>query len=273
LDSLTDAAIRKALPQIFKRPYLSVPPETQLMYLAPFLAIGPQIYVDGLVVTKGDRPVGRVGGKQILLTVLDSNYPQWLQINASQIMDDSGISTEMDSPLGQALKIFRQTGFAFVPVTNKGMMVASLAIRDVLSVLAKTDMRQPLKPLSSPLVQVSKKTDLKNALRIMFERKIRNLIVRDGSNNYVINDRKILEFLFSHDGREIMRRGIAGISAVEVELIDMIPAVEIREDTSFRNAAELLMDVGNPCLLLGSSIVTPWDLVMKTIGKDVPAPA
>lgn len=238
------------------------------MYLVPFPAIGPQIYVDGLVVTKGDRPVGRVGGKQILLTILDSDYPQWLRITAFQIMDDSGISAEMDSPLVKALRIFRQTGFAFVPVTDKGLTVASLAIRDVLPFLAGSGIDEPLKSLSSPLVQISRKTDLKNALRIMLERKVRNLIVRNDGNNYVVNDRKILEFLFSHDGREIMRKGIAGISAVEVGLVDMIPAVEVK-DTPFRKAAELLMDVGTPCLLLGDSIVTPWDLVMKTIGKDI----
>ena len=41
----------------------------------------------------------------------------------------------------------------------------------------------------------------------MLMKGIRNVIVQDGTNTYLINDRKILEFLFSPKGREIIRIG------------------------------------------------------------------
>jgi hypothetical protein len=58
-----------------------------------------------------------------------------------------------------------------------------------------------------------------------------------------------------------------GTEAVEIDLIDMVPAIKVKENTTVSQAAELLMDVNTPCLLLEGSIITPWDIVMKTINK------
>jgi hypothetical protein len=58
---------------------------------ALLLAIGPQIYVDGLVVIdKGrgkEEPVGRISSKQIISKILNLGYLEWLDLKASQIMD------------------------------------------------------------------------------------------------------------------------------------------------------------------------------------------
>jgi hypothetical protein len=51
------------------------------LQIATFLAIGPQIYVDGLVVMddKGQRkPVGRIGSKHIIRNILDVGYLLYL---------------------------------------------------------------------------------------------------------------------------------------------------------------------------------------------------
>lgn len=129
MSKVIDIALRDAVPQVFNRPYLSVLPDSTLMQIAPFMAIGPQIYVDGLVVTQGERPIGIISSKQILISIINSNYPDWLKISASQIMDSSEVSLEMDSPLSKAIDIFNQTYIAFLPVTRFGLVVASLSVR------------------------------------------------------------------------------------------------------------------------------------------------
>jgi predicted transcriptional regulator len=270
LDSLSrviDVAIRDSVPQIFKRPYLSVLPNTTLMQIAPFMAIGPQIYVDGLVVLEGEKPIGKISSKQILLAIINSKYPDWLKKTALQIMDTSEISLEMDYPMSRAIDIFNQTSFAFIPITKSGLVVASLSVRDVLPVIMTSTFHATLKDIASPLVILSKTTNLKLALNLMFQKKIRNIIVESNNGYGIINDRKILEFLFSQNGRKIMDMNSLGIQAVEIDLVDKLSAMRVSDTTTVSKAAELLMDINIPCLLLNKSIVTPWDIVMKTIER------
>ena len=265
MSRVIDIAIRDSVPQIFKRPYLSVLPNTTLMQIAPFMAIGPQIYVDGLVVLEGGNPIGKIGSKQILLTIINSKYPDWLKKTALQIMDSSEISLEMDYPMSRAIDIFNQTSFAFIPITKSGLVVASLSVRDVLPVIMTSTFHATLKDIASPLVILSKTTNLKLALNLMFQKKIRNIIVESNNGYGIINDRKILEFLFSQNGRKIMDS--LGIQAVEIDLVDKLSAMRVSDTTTVSKAAELLMDINIPCVLLNKSIVTPWDIVMKTIER------
>jgi hypothetical protein len=99
----------------------------------------------------------------------------------------------------------------------------------------------------------------------MFQKKIRNIIVGSDNGYGIINDRKILEFLFSENGRKIINTNSLGIQAIEIDLLDKLPANRVSDNTTVSKAAELLMDINTPCLLLNKSIVTPWDIVMKTI--------
>lgn len=270
LDSLSrviDITIRDSVPQIFKRPYLSVLPDSTLMQIAPFMAIGPQIYVDGLIVLEGEIPIGKISSKQILLAIINSKYPDWLKKTALQIMDTSEISLEMDYPLSRAIDIFNQTSFAFIPITKSGLVVASLSVRDVLPVIMTTTFQGTLKDIASPLVLISKRTNLKVALNLMFQKKIRNIIVESNNGYGIINDRKILEFLFSQNGRKIMDMNSLGIQAVEIDLVDKLSAMRVSDTTTVSKAAELLTDINTPCVLLNKSIVTPWDIVMKTIER------
>ena len=183
-------------------------------------------------------------------------------------MDRNFPSVDMNSPIGTAMKIFGETRFAFLPITEKGSLIASLGIRDILSLIINTNIDTHASHVSSPTVRVAKETNLKHALDIMLIKSIRNVVIRDGTNTYIINDRKILEFLFSPKGREILTIGITEIGRINVGDLDLIPISIISDDISITEAAKLLMDVRTPCLLFENSIVTPWDIVMKTIGKN-----
>jgi CBS domain-containing protein len=119
---ISDIKIKNAAPHIFTRPFLFVEPNTPMLQIGTFLAIGPQIYVDGLVVIsendKGQRsrPVGRIGCKHIISNLLDYDYPTWIETKASQIMDSTVVTLEMDSTLSSVLEVFDRTRFAFVPI-------------------------------------------------------------------------------------------------------------------------------------------------------------
>jgi CBS domain-containing protein len=220
-----------------------------------------------LVVLEGEKPIGKIGSKQILLTIINSKYPDWLKKTALQIMDNTDIYLEMDSPLSKVIDIFNETSIAFIPITKSGLIAASLSIRDLLPVIRTSTFDVKLKDIASPISISPKGTSLKVALNMMFQNKIRNIIVGSNNGYGIINDRKILEFLFSENGRKIMNTNSLGIQAIAIDLLDRLPAKFVSDNTTVSRAAELLMDIHTPCLLLNKSIVTPWDIVMKTIEK------
>ena len=239
---LLDIQIKDAAPYIFRRPFLFVEPNTQLLQIATFLAIGPQIYIDGLIVIDDKAPIGRISNKHIISSILNEGYPDWLQKDASQIMDSFVMPLEMDSPLKRALEVFETTRFAFIPILAKKeerlgdeegdsliVVTASLAIRDIIPLIAKANLSTPIKELSSQLLSVDSKTSVRDALDYMLNKSIRIMGIKEelsdhddsagGSDNesnrkyklpHIINDRKILEFLLSHNGREVFcKNGIA----------------------------------------------------------------
>ena len=268
-----DISIRESAGQIFKRPSLSISPDTLLPQVATFLAIGPQIYVDGLVVTVDKKPVGRISSKQVLQNIINSHNNGWLNKTASELMDRNMLSIEMNSSLGAALKIFGESRFAFLPITEKGSLIASLGIRDILPLIVNTNIDTSARYVSSPTVYVAKGIDLKHTLDIMLMKGIRNVVIQDGTNTYLINDRKILEFLFSPKGRELIRIGKSEIGSIKIDDLDLILVSKMVDDITVTKSAKLLMDIRKPCVIFENSIVTPWDVVMKTIGKNFLVPS
>jgi hypothetical protein len=98
IDQLDILKVNEVFHDLIKRPFLFVYPHTKLLEVATFLAIGPQIYVDGLVVVvelykdgkKIQTPIGRIGGRDVLSSILDCafNYQEEFFLHASQIMVD-----------------------------------------------------------------------------------------------------------------------------------------------------------------------------------------
>jgi predicted transcriptional regulator len=187
-EHLTNLPIEDAAPHILRRPILYVEPNTRMLQVAAFLAIGPEIYVDGLLVI-GDKvqrgkPIGRISSRHIISNILDFGYPCCMQKNASQMMDGVVMPLEMDSPLLKALEVFKTTGFAFIPILAKSYdmmeghsigVAASLAIRDILPLIAKATISMPVKEIASRLISLNGETSVREALDSMLDKSIRNI--------------------------------------------------------------------------------------------------
>lgn len=269
-------------PQIFKRPFIPVVLDTPLYQFSVFLAIGPEIYVDGLVVLEknNQQVVGRLGCKNILSHLLNTSYSEWRSTTADQIMERSYKEEIIDinSPVSRVIELFKKTKFAFTPITKDRNVVAILTIRDFLPIVMNKNNAEttPISHISSKLTSIDKNTDVLKAIDIMLKKGIRNIGMTKNRNKPsevigVINDRKILEFLLSYTGRQIMKdleqKTISHIKLIRLtENLDIYPMREVPQDISIKVAAKLLTEMERPFLILEGKdkIVTPWDIVMKT---------
>lgn len=269
-------------PQIFKRPFIPIVLDTPLYQFSVFLAIGPEIYVDGLVVLEknNQQVVGRLGSKNILSHLLNTSYSEWRSTTADQIMERSYKEEIIDinSPVSRVIELFKKTKLAFTPVTKDRNVVAILTIRDFLPIVMNKNNAETtsISHISSKLTSIDKNTDVLKAIDIMLKKGIRNIGMTKNRNKPsevigVINDRKILEFLLSYTGRQIMKdleqKKISHIRLIRLtENLDIYPMREVPQDISIKVAAKLLTEMERPFLILEGKdkIVTPWDIVMKT---------
>lgn len=271
---LRTQTINQVISHVFRRPYLAVTPETPFLQFGTYLATGYQVFVDGLIVAIDKKLVGRISGKHILKHILNTRYNGWSSVTASNLMDSDTSSVEIDSSLSRVFELFARTRFALAPVTSKGSLVGSIGIRDLLPLISELNLDATVTTIGSPIVRVSKNETLKNTIEIMLKNNIRNLVTSayddiNHEENYVVNDRRILEFIFSYEGRKIVDHfGAAALNSVNISSLDTVRVPAISDKQTISEAAIMLQDINTPALLLNNAIVTPWDAVMKTMGKE-----
>ena len=189
----------------------------------------------------------------------------------------------------------------FLPLFSKPAVSGSTRNTHTVANIETTEaLSLTTREISSDLVSVKENASVREAIDIMIKRQIRNIGVKDEDYNLVglLNDRIVLEFLLRHmrtkDGSS---RGIIdpanniqhayykkdnissdSISSTNNDVSNMdiknnLRTVPLSEATvvdgniTVGQASELLMDIHDPYLIIKSenAIVTPWDIVMKTI--------
>ncbi|MEO9319887.1 MAG: hypothetical protein ABI361_04365 [Nitrososphaera sp.] len=274
--NLSSLTINQAAPQIFRRPVLSVGLDDELPLAATFMAVGPQIYVDGLVVLDSfGKIAGRIGNQYIMYHILDAGG-KWLNTKVSELLSlEDAISLEGSSYLSEAFDLFESSHFAFVPVTLGGKIAATLSLRDLLPLVFRSNVNTPVRDVGSPIITIPSKSSLGDVFRTITDRQIRNVgITFEGGGKgdiSIINDRKILEFLSSHEGRQALaghqEDGIRPLDKIPLETLSLLQPKKISFETAISSAAPLLEDVSAPCILSDGLIVTPWDLVIKGLRR------
>lgn len=257
---MQDISVGEAAPQIFRRPLLYVNSSDAIMHVATFLAIGPQIYADGLVVLNAGKLAGTIGGRQLVLHILEKKE-RWLDAQAKEITEHLDRPLDAGAPVKDALSIFAQTRFAFMPVAIDGRIVASISVRDLLSM---ADRGHKAGELASPLATVDEEMGVAEALKFMVEKSVRNLVALRQDGPYIINDRKVLEFLLGHEARQLVaEKGFSALESMPLSHIGFSKGKTINPEESAAIAARMLSDVCTTCVFVGYKILTPWDIIMK----------
>lgn len=133
--------------------------------------------MDGLIVALDKRLVGRLSGKHILDRILRMKYHEWSSVTAAELMDSSASSIEMNSSLIQLLQLFGETRFALAPITNNGVLIGSIGIRDLLPLITDLHLEASVTTIGSPIITLSQNETIKNAIELMLKKNIRNLVI------------------------------------------------------------------------------------------------
>jgi predicted transcriptional regulator len=103
-------------------------------------------------------------------------------------MEESETSIELDSSLTDLLELFAGTKFALAPITDKGELIGSIGIRDLLPLVFESKIPTQVTAIGSTQVILKRDETLRIAINTMLKKRIRNLVlsnVKDSSNKGV----------------------------------------------------------------------------------------
>lgn len=163
----------------------------------------------------------------------------------------------------EVLELFKKDRFCFAPIKTKEGKIVSVAARDLLPLVAKMKINIPIRTIYSKMIFVSEGIQIKDALDIMFNNQIRRLGIVGTEPLRIINDRDILEYLcfIKVLEKDVLIKKIDRIRSQQI--------TDIHPNTSISSTAELLMANPPACSVEKHYIVTPYDIVNKTILSSV----
>lgn len=254
--------INKILPHIFEKDAVCIPPSTSLEKACHFL-FATSHYQDGIVVEENGSPIGRLGSQHILWQVRE-DIKNLKTKPVSEVMEKISFEFLEDIILLGILELFKKNRFCFAPIKTKDGKIVTVSVRDLLPLVAKMRIDIPIRMIYSKMLFVSEGIQIKDALDIMFNNNVRRLgIESDAEHIRIINDRSILEYLCFI---QVLEKDVL------IKKIDHIRSqklVDVNPNTSISDAAELLMSNPPACSVDKHHIITPYDVVNKTILSQV----
>lgn len=267
LDACIGMKIVEALPQIFKRTYPVLESGTQLLLAASLLRFH-QIDAIPIGFQKKQKKHLAVLGYSCLSNLLKAD-PSWYKAFLEQPCENAAqelASITSNADIGRLLKLFDETKFGFAMVEGEFELGALVSLRDLLGLYKKGVFSTSLSldQVASPIFSMPSNSTLRQVLEEMFKRRFRRIFLVDGNGEpRVITDRRIISYIFSTSRLdEVARTGTSPLN-IAVDKLEAMQPPKLSGGTGVKDAASIMMEQIEECLVCEKGVITPWDVIMK----------
>ena len=208
-----------------------------------------------------------IGGQQVIRLVLKTkpeDYHKILWAPCSTIGMWLG-AVEFHDELEKLLRIFEVTGFGDARVNAPVPPHGLVTLEEVVSLYRKRKLKCGLavKEISSQAISIDPGATLIEAMRTMYDKRVRRLFLRGRSAQYV-SDRSILAFLFSPRILTITKVQPESWTNASVSEVQTSTARSVSPNAKVEEVGRMA-EAGQDVFMLsdGVSLISRWDLVMK----------
>ncbi len=209
-------------------------------------------FTDSVVVRENDKPVGIVGGKDIIVKLIDEPTSDlFYKTNVERIMEKRWLSVSKKTKLQELIEFWKDTRRAFAAIPNEFSDYSAISAKKLLEVgkKIKTDISISDLP-EKKLVTFAKDVTIGYVLNLMLEEKTRRLILE--KSNKFINDRIILEKI-SEELKYL--QGVENFLDITIKEFKLEKIREISEDLSIPEVSKIMYGMDHPCVIFGDKIL------------------
>lgn len=216
-------------------------------------------FTDSLVVTDGERPIGMLGGFEIIDQV-SKNPTSSLFYNTTveKIMNNNLIITSKQIKLSDLLSLWQEKRRAFAIIPNQYHGYSAISPRKILEIgaLCKTDVKVSEIP-KKKTVTFKRDDTVGSIITSMFENRTRRL-VRENTKLF-ISDRIIIQKII----RDLnYLRGMNSFFDMKAGIFKLEKAKAISKNSTYPQACKVMLGMSHPYMMAGDQVISPWDLIM-----------
>lgn len=225
-----------------------------------------ETFTDSLVVVQDDKPVGFVGGADILEEVLHSpNGAFFEKTRIKEIMHKNLVILDKDTTLGDLLRQWMKTNRAFAIMPNQYCSYSAISARKLLEIgmLCKTKME--IENISKKKIFTFKKDQtVKEIISAMFKNRTRKLIL-EGTSQF-ISDRIIIQKI-SQDLNCL--HDVDNFLEIKCSEFRLDKAKVASGKILLEEASKMLYEMQSPYLLYEEGVLTPWDIIRNLSSENL----
>ena len=239
---------------------------TEVWVVAGMLVQYLESVTDSVMVREGEKPVGTIGGKEIMENLLKTpSSGLFFGTNVEDIMEPNPVTITKDTKYKDLMKYWKERGRAYAVIANEWGFYSAISSKKILEIGMRCKTNLSIMDLPKKIPITFKKDDTLGAIiDSMFKNKTRKILL-ENSNKY-LNDRIIIETI-----TEKMKylKDTDDFLNMPARIIELEEARVIFDDLQINEVSAMMYDMEHPYVIYKDWIVTPWDICNVLLSKEI----
>ena len=223
-------------------------------------------FTDAVVVRQNDKPIGIVGGKDIIVPLAENPRSSlFYDSKVEDLMENRFPTVTEKSKLKELVNYWKQTRRAFAAIPNEFSDYSALSAKKMLEIGMRVKTEVSISQLpKKKLITFEKKDSIGDVLNSMLRINARRLFLID--SNKFINDRIILQKITEELKCLKETEDFMGLSTSEFNLEE---AKKITEDLTIQEISKIMYKMNHPSVLFEDQVITPWDICLILLSENI----
>ena len=223
-------------------------------------------FTDAVVVRENDKPIGIVGGKDIISPLVDKpNSSLFYDTKVEDIMEHRFPTVTAKSKLKELIEYWKQTRRAFAAIPNEFSDYSCLSAKKMLEIGMKIKTEISISKLpKKELKTFDEKNTIGEVLNLMLQINSRRLVL--ANSNKFINDRIILQKIT--DELKCLKE-TENFMDLPVREFNLEEVTNITDDLTIQEISKIMYKMDHPSALFQEQIITPWDICLILLSGKI----
>ena len=232
---------------------------TETWVAAGMLVRQLESFTDAVVVRENDKPIGIIGGKDIIVKLIDNPTSDlFYKTKVEEIMEKRWTTVSKETKLCELIEFWKKTRRAFAAIPNEFSDYSAISAKKLLEVGKKVKTNITISELpEKKLLTFSNEDTIGNVLSLMLEGNSRRLVLEN--SNEFINDRIILQKI-----TEELKclQDVSSFLDIPISQFKLEELKVVSENLKIQEVSKIMYEMDHPCVIFRDKIITPWDICL-----------